>query len=503
MHPLALIYAGAHVALGLVFVVAGVFFVVTARRRPADGEYLFVALTSVVMMIYASIVGFIYWRVGLGRPVGPSALFDVTAASAIVAAPCLLHFVMRYTGSLAERRVMTVAWGCTIVFLLMLQAGGYWAVRPAVTTIPAFGYETPVLVGRVAVGGYVFFTAVSVLFGLCFRMLWRAYRAGRQECLTVMGGVVLLALGGMNDGAAAAGFVDAPPLLAWVWAGFTYLMGHNVLQRYAALTRELRRRGRQLERRSGELASSLAELERTQADLVHSEQLAVLGEFAAVITHEVRNPMQIVNNAVGTLRKIPQVTDHTRSLLGIIDDEMLRLERLVGHLLNYARPIVPQRRPVALEELLREAVGRSHDDPDGDFLVALHVKGVWPTVALDADLMAQAIEALVLNAVQASDGRGRLDIRVARKVVAGCPCVVIGFEDDGEGMTEIQVEQATSPFYTTRGSGTGLGLPISERIVEAHGGVLYMTSEPGAGTAVSVLIPLEEDVILPSLDDLG
>src|SRR5690606_3365 len=101
------------------------------------------------------------------------------------------------------------------------------------------------------------------------------------------------------------------------------------------------RRQLELEQRSEELAGALAELEQTHADLVHAEQLAVVGEFAAVITHEVRNPMQIVTSAVSSLRRVRGVTDHTRSLLGIIEEEMLRLERLVSHLLDYARPVVP------------------------------------------------------------------------------------------------------------------------------------------------------------------
>lgn len=503
MYPLALIYAGAHVALGFIFVVGALFFVLTARRRPSDGEYLFLALNSAVLAFYVSIVAWIHWHLGVGEPVALNALFDVTAASAMIAAPCLLHFVVRYTGSLDERRVMTIAWGATIAFLLVLLGDVYWVARPKPVFVSVLGFETPVLTGRFAWGAYAFMGATTVLLGVCFRRLWRAYRAGRKECLAVMGALGVVALAGANDGALSAGLITTSPVLGPAFAVLTYVMGHTVLQRYAGLARELQRRGGQLERRSIELAASLGELERTQADLVHSEQLAVLGEFAAVITHEVRNPMQIVNNAVSTLRKIPQVTDHTRSLLGIIDEEMHRLERLVGHLLNYARPIVPQRREISLEELLRETIRLTYDDPDEDFVIVLHVKGTWPTITLDVDLMAQAIQALVLNAVQASDGRGRLDVRVARKSVGGRPCVVIGFEDDGEGMTETQVEQATSPFYTTRGTGTGLGLPICVRIVEAHGGTLHIASEPGAGTAVSMLLPFEEDVILPSLDDLG
>lgn len=495
--------AGSQLALGCMFVIAALFFVVTARRRPTDGEYLFVALNCAVMTVYTAVAAWTFWCIGEGDVGGTSSLFDIAVASTMVAVPCMLQFVIRYTGALDERRIMSWSWGATVVFLGVLLAGQYWEARPTVQVLNILGSPTPVLVGRVRPPAYVFFVAVGSTFVLALRMLWRAYVAGRRECLTVMAGVGMLSLGGSADALAASGVVSSPPLLPLSFLGFVYLMSHNVLQRYAALTRELRRRGTQLERRSTELARSLAELERTQADLVHSEQLAVLGEFAAVITHEVRNPMQIVNNAVGTLRKIPQVTDHTRSLLGIIEDEMQRLERLVGHLLNYARPIVPQRRSQDIGELLSETIRRVYDEPDGDLEVALHCQGPWPTLKVDAEMMMQATANLVLNAVQAADGRGRLDVRVACRQMAGRPCVVIGFEDDGEGMSEIQVEQATSPFYTTRGGGTGLGLPICERIVEAHGGALHIASEPGAGTAVSMVLPIHEDVVLPSLDDLG
>src|SRR5690606_654055 len=102
----------------------------------------------------------------------------------------------------------------------------------------------------------------------------------------------------------AMGFFRAPPLLPIGFLAFAYAMSHTLVERYGARSQALARRQLELEQRSDELAGALAELEQTQADLVHAEQLAVVGEFAAVITHEVRNPMQIVTSAVSSLRRV-------------------------------------------------------------------------------------------------------------------------------------------------------------------------------------------------------
>jgi signal transduction histidine kinase len=84
-------------------------------------------------------------------------------------------------------------------------------------------------------------------------------------------------------------------------------------------------------------------------------------------------------------------------------------------------------------------------------------------------------------------------VRVAQRVIDDVDCIVVGVEDTGEGMTEHQLEQALSPFYTTRPSGAGLGLAICDRIVESHGGGLVISSELGVGTAVSVILPIHPD----------
>src|SRR5690606_15192558 len=102
----------------------------------------------------------------------------------------------------------------------------------------------------------------------------------------------------------ALGLFGAPPLLPIGFLAFAFAMGITLVNRYGSQSQALARRQTELEQRSRELASALAELEETQANLVHAEQLAVVGEFAAVITHEVRNPMQIVTSAVSSLRRV-------------------------------------------------------------------------------------------------------------------------------------------------------------------------------------------------------
>ena len=119
--------------------------------------------------------------------------------------------------------------------------------------------------------------------------------------------------------------------------------------------------------------------------------------------------------------------------------------------------------------------------------------GPWPSIEVDVELMHQVLSNVFLNAVEAMDGYGELRIEVSGTRLDGRPAVRIVVEDTGEGMTREELEQARTPFFTTRAWGTGLGLALCDSIVEAHGGTMGLASVPGDGTRVTVVLPEEFD----------
>lgn len=490
----AFLLAGALFAAAITIVLGGAFFVEAWRRRPAEREYLLFGLVALALAGYAGAAAGTYWSLGTGEHDHLPGLADLALASAAVAGGVLLDFVMRYRRK--PNRSLTSAGYAFAAVAILVALLGFWRAPEGPTTfsVVVAGVELPSFVvhltwlGKVLVTGIIGMLSISCGHLVVDRWRWPARGGGPMA----VGSALLLAAAAHDAASLGAGLFASVSLTPFGFIAFVYGVAVTLVSRYGRLSRTLSQRESELRARSDELARSLAELQQAQEELLHSEQLAVVGEFAAVITHEVRNPMAIVNNAVTSLRRTETVTDDTRSLLGIIESEMLRLERLVTHLLNYARPVVPQREAVELDELLMASMhGALGNSPDVESSV--ECTGEWPTIYVDPLMMAQAFDNILVNALMAMDQRGELRVRVARRTVQGVKSVIIGFEDSGEGMTEHQLEQALSPFYTTWPAGTGLGLAICDRIVDAHGGMVILSSERGVGTAVSIIVPEKPD----------
>ena len=268
-------------------------------------------------------------------------------------------------------------------------------------------------------------------------------------------------------------------------------MSYLLLDRYV-------RTGEQLTTRTRELRSSYDELRHTQEELVRKEQLAVVGELAAVIAHEVRNPLAVIKNSVSGLRRARLSREDHETLLGILDEEVDRLNRLVTDLLAYARPLSPQRTEVSLPELVERtlhAARTRHPGVPVRFDVSLD--GTPDVIHGDPDLLRNAFVNIVDNAIQAMSTGGTLRIRTGLTAIDERTTVRVDFSDTGEGMEPSVRRKARDPFFTTRPSGTGLGLAIVERVVRTHGGRIEIESTAGEGTKVSVLLPVRGPV-LPS-----
>ncbi len=240
-----------------------------------------------------------------------------------------------------------------------------------------------------------------------------------------------------------------------------------------------------------EAAESLEILARTQAELVRRERLAALGELAAVVAHEVRNPLGVLFNAIGSLRGFVDAgaprekLGDAAAVLSIAAEEAERLNRIVSDLLQFGRPFELTLVTCSLPELVRKVVAET-----ADARVRVDVADDLPAVDLDAGYMQQALLNLLLNALQAVDDAGVVTIRASVEARDGRRYARVDVTDTGPGIPEDVRGSVFEPFFTTKATGTGLGLPIVKRIVDAHSGYVDFECGPD-GTTFSVWIPVE------------
>ncbi|HEX2835250.1 MAG TPA: ATP-binding protein [Thermoanaerobaculia bacterium] len=229
--------------------------------------------------------------------------------------------------------------------------------------------------------------------------------------------------------------------------------------------------------------------------MARAEQLASLGQLAAGLTHEIKNPLAGVSAALELLRDEADESELDRERPGgnrTIYDQMLselrRVSGTVDSLLRLAKPQPPQRSDVDLTRLSREVTSL--------FGARLRRQGVQleldvveqvPTLQLDSGLMVQLLMNLLTNAMQATDRGGTVKVLVAP--FPRFDGVVVAVSDTGRGIEAEHLERIFDPFFTTKEEGTGLGLPICKQIVDQHGGTIRIESEVGKGTRVMVLLP--------------
>jgi two-component system sensor kinase FixL len=215
--------------------------------------------------------------------------------------------------------------------------------------------------------------------------------------------------------------------------------------------------------------------------------LARVGEMAAVIAHEVQNPLAGIRAAVEVIgSRLPQESGDTRvvrEIVGRIDT----LSGLIRDLLRFARPPQPKPVPVHLASLVAATAELLSGDPALS-AVTLEVEGAAPPALADPELLKIVFQNLFVNAVHATGGRGRIRVAIQS---SGESCR-LHFIDDGAGIPAEIRERIFTPFFTTKARGTGLGLPTAKRLVEAQRGAISVECPPGGGTIVTVELPLAD-----------
>ena len=218
--------------------------------------------------------------------------------------------------------------------------------------------------------------------------------------------------------------------------------------------------------------------------LAEQKSLAKLGEMAAVVAHEVKNPIAGIRGAlqVITSRMPPEQRDRT-VLLDIIT-RLDALNRIVQDMLMFARPRALRQEPISLGALLRDTASLIERDPT---MLNLEIGVTGATdITGDREMLQVVFQNILMNAAQAMEGQGRIDVTIS----ADNGRCSVAIADRGPGMPEDVREKAFDAFFTTKHRGTGLGLPIAKRVVEAHGGTIHIDVPPSGGTTISVALPL-------------
>ncbi len=231
-----------------------------------------------------------------------------------------------------------------------------------------------------------------------------------------------------------------------------------------------------------------------QQESAQQERLAALGEMAAVLAHEIRNPLGAIKGLAQFLGEKRAADPPQLEMTRTIADEATRLERLVNDLLTYARPRQPNCQPTdlpgVLEEVLR-LVGPATNAAGVD--CRLDVSGNAVTISADPEQLKQLFGNLVLNAIQAMPAGGRLTLtqRSVGGKIRTRRAVEVAVEDTGSGIIEADLPRVFEPFYTTRSKGTGLGLAICTQITAAHDGTIRVARTGPKGTTILVTLPVE------------
>ncbi|NLB55872.1 MAG: PAS domain-containing protein [Lentisphaerae bacterium] len=231
-----------------------------------------------------------------------------------------------------------------------------------------------------------------------------------------------------------------------------------------------------------------------ELNLMASERFNAVTLLAAGVAHEIGNPLNSINIHLQLMKREladldPETKDTFCELLGVAENEVERLNLIITEFLQAIRPREPNLQKSSIEEILKETLlFLKQEIEDRDIVVELHPEENAPTISVDRDQIKQVFFNLIKNAIQAMSQGGILKISIK----SDDRWLGITFSDSGCGIALEDIAGVFEPYYTSKDKGSGLGLMIVKRIIQAHGGELNIHSEPGTGTIVGVLLPLDE-----------
>ena len=248
-----------------------------------------------------------------------------------------------------------------------------------------------------------------------------------------------------------------------------------------------------VDQRTAELREANAKLEDTYRQLVMREKLASIGEITAGVAHEINNPVAVIQGNVDVIREaLGTGADEVETELTLVDRQVARIQAIVGKLLQFARPgdFAGYAGAIDMASLMEDClVLVDHVLTKGQVEVASMIEDV-PGVRADPGELQQVVVNLIMNAVQAMGGQGRLELRLHPEVQDGRAGVCLRVADTGSGIDPEKVDKVFDPFFTTKqAEGTGLGLSISQALVQRAGGIIKVRNRDQGGAEFSIWLP--------------
>jgi len=256
-----------------------------------------------------------------------------------------------------------------------------------------------------------------------------------------------------------------------------------------AQNEELRATEEELRATNEELLSANNELREAQEQLIRSEKLAAIGQLASGVGHELRNPLGAIKNAVFYIQRrlgktdLPTTEPRAIEFLDIINEEVDAANKVITDLLGFSRLAKPTVTPVSIAGIIEDALKRTHQPENIE--LTKHIDEGLPMVVVDADQIRQVFINLIINAQQAMEEGGQLDIWAKR----GTDNVEVEFADTGCGIPESALNKIFDPLFTTKAKGIGLGLSVCKSMLEKHSGDIRVESKVMKGTTFTVSLP--------------
>ncbi len=279
-------------------------------------------------------------------------------------------------------------------------------------------------------------------------------------------------------------------------------------QKESRRSAELRQANVKVEEAYAQLREQSLALLRAEEQLRRADRLAALGELSAGMAHEIRNPLGSIKGTAEIFRDALGAEHRLHEFAQILVKEADRLDGILAHFLEFARPKDLERGRSELRAVIGDVVRLSHERArQAVVAIVTDVPADLPHVAIPPDALRQVVLNLVLNGVQAMTGGGRLTIeavagvprRLSRPDTPGAPRVVhLSVTDTGPGIEPEEQAKIFDPFFTTKPGGTGLGLAICERIVLGHRGVIYLEPAPGPGARFVLELPVANEEPRPA-----
>jgi len=265
----------------------------------------------------------------------------------------------------------------------------------------------------------------------------------------------------------------------------------QLIEEKEAIIKKLENANKELSLMNSELIRKNVQSNEVQEQMVRAEKLSAVGTLASGVSHELRNPLSAIKNAVFLLKRklsketIPDIDEKIIQFLDIMDNEIDRCSKITNDLLGFTRVSEPNRLAFDINTVVNDALSRV--EIAENIKLSKSLQPDLPMIMIDANQIGQVLINLIQNACQAMTDGGNL--KISTKVSEGFMKVEVG--DSGCGIPEKEIKKIFDPLFSTKPRGTGIGLAVCHGIIQKHNGVIDVKSQEGVGTTMFIKLPLD------------